>query len=104
MAQATLNGQVGDDGGLSCSVRFEWGTTTSYGLQTPWQSGFTTGMLFSATIYRLGPGISYHFRAVVLNAVGISYGKDMSFVTLSEDGIMAVCLDDGGLVRLLEVT
>lgn len=102
MAQATLNGQVVDDGGYPCSVRFEWGTTTSYGQITRWQSGFTSGMLFSDTIYGLGEGVLYHFRAVVRNSRDISYGQDMSFSTLVAAGF-PVMIDDGVLLRMLEV-
>lgn len=102
MAQATLNGQLVDDGGLVCNVRFEWGTTTGYGQETPWQGGFTSGMTFSATIYNLGEGVLYHFRAVARNSRGISYGNDMAFVTLIAPGI-PVMIDDAALVRFLEV-
>ncbi len=102
MAQATLNGQLTDDGGLTCQVRFEWGTTNTYGQITPWQGGFTTGMTFSATIYNLGEGVLYHFRAVARNSRGISYGRDMSFVTLVAQGI-PVMIDDAALLRFLEV-
>lgn len=101
MAQATLNGQLVDDGGLMCDVRFEWGTTTGYGFETPWQGGFTSGMTFSATIHGLGEGILYHFRSVARNSQGISYGNDQSFVTLVSLGI-PVMLDDAALYQLLE--
>lgn len=102
MAQATLNGQLVDDGGLTCDVRFDWGTTTAYGRETPWQGGFTSGMLFNATIYNLGEGVLYHFRAVARNSRGIVYGNDMSFVTLVAPGI-PVLIDDAALLRFLEV-
>lgn len=100
MAQATLNGQLVDDGGLVCDVRFDWGTTTDYGNETPWQGGFTSGMTFSATIYGLGEGVLYHFRAVARNSRGISYGNDMSFVTLVAPGV-AVIIDDAALASFL---
>lgn len=102
MAQATLNGQLIGDGGLVCDVSFEWGTTTDYGQETPWQGGFTSGMFFSATIYGLGEGVLYHFRAVARNSMGISYGNDMAFVTLLAPGI-PVMMDDADLVLLMEV-
>lgn len=101
MAQATLNGQLIDDGGLICDVRFEWGTTKDYGFETPWQGGFTAGMTFSATIYGLGEGVLYHFRAVAKNSRGISYGNDQAFATLVSSGI-PVMLDDAGLAGILE--
>lgn len=101
MAQATLNGQLTDNGGLVCSVKFEWDTTIDYGNETPWQGGFTSGMTFSATIYGLGEGVLYHFRAVARNSRGIAYGNDMSFVTLVSPGI-PVIIDDAALVGFLE--
>ena len=102
MAQATLNGQLVDDGGIVCDVKFDWGTTIDYGFETPWQGGFTSGMLFSATIYGLAEGVLYHFRAVARNSIGIAYGQDMSFATLVALGI-PVLIDDAALLRFLEV-
>lgn len=102
MAQATLNGQLVDDGGSLCDVWFEWGTDTSYGMVTPLQGGLASGALFSATITGLAEGMVYHFRAVVANRQGISYGNDMAFATLAAQGI-AVLIDDAALVRFLEV-
>jgi len=102
MAQATLNGQLADDGGLICDAWFEWGTDTNYGMVTPRQGGFVSGDLFSATISGLGEGMVYHFRAVAANARGITYGNDMAFATLNAHGI-PVLIDDAALLRLLEV-
>jgi len=102
MSQATLNGQLVDDGGLVCNVRFEWGTTTDYGFETPWQGGFTSGMTFNATIYNLAEGVLYHFRAVAANSVSIAYGNDMVFA-LPTGSTIPVLLDDAGLAQLLEV-
>jgi hypothetical protein len=102
MAQATLNGQLVDDGGLMCAVRFDWGTTNDYGFETPWQGGFTMGMTFSYTIYNLAEGVLYHFRAVARNSLGISYGNDMAFATLVSAGI-PVMMDDAALAQLMEV-
>ena len=104
MAQATLNGQIVDDGGgAACMVRFEWGTDKSYGVATDWKGSFASGDTFSATIYNLGEGVLYHFRAVARNPIGISYGQDMSFVTLIAEGI-PVLMDDAALLRFLEVS
>jgi hypothetical protein len=102
MAQATLNGQLIADAGLVCDVRFEWGTTTDYGFETPWIGGYTAGMTFSYTIYNLAEGVPYHFRAVARNVNGTSYGNDMTIHTLVNWGI-PVLIDDAALVQLLEV-
>ena len=42
---------------------FDWGTTTSYGNNTPDIYGKITGDYFSATITGLTPSTVYHFRA-----------------------------------------
>jgi hypothetical protein len=102
MSQATLNGQLVNDGGQTCTVHFEWGTSTDYGFETPWQGGFTSGMTFAATIYNLAEGVLYHFRAVAKNSVTISYGNDMVFA-LPMGSTIPVMLDDAGLAQLLEV-
>jgi len=102
MAQATLNGQVVEDGGLVCDVRFDWGTSREYGFETPWQGGFTSGMTFAATIIGLAEGLLYHFRSVARNSRGISYGNDMAFSTLPPQGI-PVMIDDAALLQFLEV-
>lgn len=101
MAQATLNGQLVDDGGLVCAVWFEWGTTTDYGFETPQQGGFTSGMTFNATLTGLARGVPYHYRAVARNANGTVYGNDVSFAT-PVDSTIPVLMDDYGLATLLE--
>jgi hypothetical protein len=102
MSQATLNGQLTDDAGLICAVRFEWGATRDYGFETPWVGGYTSGMTFSYTLYNLAEGVPYHYRAVARNRNGVSYGNDMVFHTLVERGI-PVLIDDAALAQLLEV-
>ncbi len=94
MSQATLNGQLVDDGGLTCEVRFQWGASASYGMETPWQGGFTSGDTFSATIYNLGEGRLYHFRAQARNSRGLSNGQDMVFVTRGADLGMTLISDE----------
>jgi len=59
-------------------------------------------MTFSHTLYNLAPGVPYHYRAVAQNRNGVSYGSDEIIHTLIEEGI-GVLIDDGTLVRLLEV-
>jgi hypothetical protein len=102
MSQATLNGQLVDDGGYPCDVRFEWGITTRYGNETPWQHNLTSGQTFSATIYNLAEGVLYHFRSVAKNNVQITYGNDMVFA-LPTGSTIPVMLDDAVLYQMLEV-
>jgi uncharacterized repeat protein (TIGR01451 family) len=80
-SSATLNGSL-DPHGLTTSVYFQYGTTTSYGHTTPMQN--QTGNTFrdiSANIGSLGTHTTYHFRIVATNSGGTRYGSDRTFIT-----------------------
>jgi uncharacterized repeat protein (TIGR03803 family) len=85
-SSARLNGTVNPNG-LTTSVYFQYGTTTSYGSTTASQSytGNTTQSV-SADITGLSPSTTYHFRIVGTNNGGTNYGSDMTFTTLSATG------------------
>src|SRR5262249_40357712 len=82
----TLNGMV-DPHGLSTTVYFQYGATTSYGLTTSVQtkSGNTYQNL-SVNISGLDANSTYHFRIVATNSAGTTYGSDRTFTTLSATG------------------
>ena len=83
---ATLNGSV-DPHGLTTTVYFQYGTTTSYGLTTASQT--KTGNTYqnvSANISGLSASTTYHFRIVATNSAGTRYGSDRTFTTLSATG------------------
>jgi N-acetylneuraminic acid mutarotase len=83
---ATLNGSV-DPHGVTTTVYFQYGTTTSYGLTTAIQS--KTGNTYqnvSANIGGLTASTTYHFRIVATNSSGTRYGSDRMFTTLSATG------------------
>ena len=78
---ATLNGLL-DPHGLTTSVYFQYGRTTSYGNRTPNQT--KTGNNYqnvSANISGLSAHTTYHFRIVATNSVGTRYGNDSTFTT-----------------------
>jgi hypothetical protein len=78
-SSATLNGTV-DPHGLTTSVHFQYGTTTSYGLTTPNQSkSGNTYQNVSANISGLSASTTYHFRIVATNSSGTRYGSDRTF-------------------------
>jgi phosphodiesterase/alkaline phosphatase D-like protein len=80
-SSATLNGLV-DPHGLSTSVHFQYGTTTSYGSTTASQT--KTGNTYqsvSVNISGLSPSTTYHFRIVASNTGGSRYGADKVFTT-----------------------
>ena len=83
---ARLNGSV-DPHGLTTTVYFQYGTTTSYGLTTAIQS--KTGDTYqnvSVPIGGLTANTTYHFRIVAANGNGTKYGSDRTFTTLSATG------------------
>jgi len=84
---ARLNGSV-DPHGLTTTVYFQYGTTTSYGLTTAIQS--KTGNTYqhvAATIGGLTASTTYHFRIVATNSNGTRYGADRTFTTPSATGL-----------------
>ena len=83
---ATLNGRL-HPLGLTTTVYFEYGTTTSYGRTTASQSqSGNTYRNVSANISGLSANTVYHFRVVATNSSGTRYGSDRTFTTLSAIG------------------
>jgi hypothetical protein len=80
-SSATLNGSV-DPHGLTTTVYFQYGTTTSYGHTTASQT--KTGNTYqsvSALISGLSGNTTYHFRIKATNSGGTRYGNDRTFTT-----------------------
>jgi hypothetical protein len=80
-SSATLNGSV-DPHGLTTSVHFQYGTTTSYGHTTANQS--KAGNVYqnvAANISGLTTHMTYHFRIVATNNGGTRFGSDRTFTT-----------------------
>jgi phosphodiesterase/alkaline phosphatase D-like protein len=78
---ARLNGTVYPHG-LSTTVYFQYGRTTSYGSRTPNQTkNGNNYQNVNAIVTGLTPGTTYHFRIVASNAVGTRHGRDRTFTT-----------------------
>jgi hypothetical protein len=80
-SSARLNGNT-DPHGLSTTVYFQYGPTTSYGSRTP--DHIKTGNDYQnifASISGLTAGTTYHFRIVASNTAGTRYGIDRTFTT-----------------------
>jgi plastocyanin len=78
---ARLNGSM-DPHGLTTTVHFQYGTTTSYGHTTAMQT--QTGSTYrniAANIGGLAAHVTYHFRIVASNADGTRMGADRTFTT-----------------------
>jgi hypothetical protein len=87
---ATLNGSL-DPHGLTTTVHFQYGTTTSYGLTTAPQShNGNTYLNISANISSLSANTIYHYRIVASNSAGTSLGSDRTFTTLAATGAPVV--------------
>ena len=80
---AVLEGQIIDDGGLVCTAKFEYGTTTSYELGfvpvVPSGTTYSIGMTCGAFLGGLTTGQTYHYRIDVANSVGTTQGADVTF-------------------------
>ena len=78
---ATISGTVTANAG-DATVRFEFGTDTKYGSNTPDQhlSGATATAL-STQLLGLRPGMTYHYRVVASSIDGTSAGGDRTFQT-----------------------
>jgi len=83
---ATLNGSVHPQG-LTITVHFQYGRTTSYGSTTSAQirTG-NTNQNVSANISGLSANTTYHFRIAATNSAGTRYASDRTFTTLSPTG------------------
>ena len=78
---ARLNGSL-DPHGLTTTVHFQYGTTTSYSHTTATQT--QTGSTYrnvAANIGGLAAHTTYHFRIVGSNADGMRMGADRTFTT-----------------------
>ena len=76
-----LNGSVNPHG-LSTTVYFQYGRTTSYGNRTPNQTKTgNNSQNVSANISGLSANTTYHFRIVASNGAGTSYGTDRTLTT-----------------------
>ena len=84
---ATVTGSV-VPGGLTTSWWVEYGTSTSYGSQTPKASaGSGTGAVnITANLASLKAGSTYHYRVVASNSSGTVHGSDAVFTTLTPPG------------------
>ena len=78
---ATLNGTVNANG-ISTTVSFDYGTTTSYGSSVPVSTlTGSTSTSVSAAITGLAATTTYHCRVVATNSYGTTYGSDVTLTT-----------------------
>lgn len=78
-----LNGTVKPNG-QDTTWHFEYGTTNTYGTNTPEQGPVVAGSgntNVSVDVTNLSPGTVYHYRLVATNASGAVGGRDRTFTT-----------------------
>lgn len=79
---ATLNGMVDrPDPDVGARYHFEYGTSTGYGWRVPAGYAPVYSAAVSQQLVPLQPSTTYHYRLVVLNPAGTTYGTDRSFTT-----------------------
>jgi hypothetical protein len=99
---ATLNGTVNPNG-QDTSYAFDWGTSTSYGHESPFTpaGAGSTAQAVSAAIGGLSPATTYHFRAIAKSAGGTTTGGDESFTTsAAKPSVPAPTATTGGASQL----
>ncbi len=79
---ATLNGTINPNGQATTDY-FQFGTTTTYGLQTTLQTAGsgTTNVAVTSSLTGLGSATIYHYRLVAVSPVGTFYGGDQTLQT-----------------------
>jgi hypothetical protein len=101
---ATINGSV-DPHGLTTTVYFQYGTTTSYGHNT--LSLIKTGNTYqsiSANLTGLTASTTYHLRIVATNSAGTRYGADRTFTTLTATGPAVVTTSPATVIASFSAT
>jgi hypothetical protein len=90
---ATLNGKfdIDNEGGGNTSYYFEYGVSTAYGSETApppgHPAGATPGTVLPSKLVALNKGTTYHYRIVVTNELGTTFGADQEFTTPEEPAI-----------------
>jgi hypothetical protein len=81
---ATLQGEVNPNGSTT-TYYFEYGSTATYGRRMPAQPAVvgagSQAVLTPVTVGGLEPGVTYHYRIVAENPVGVTVGSDKVFTT-----------------------
>ena len=97
---ATLTGTA-DPNGSATTYRFEYGTTTAYGLQTADRQAGTgqDAVAAEARLEALSPGTTYHYRIVATSAGGTARGADRTLRTAPDPRPPAVTRTGAAQVR-----
>jgi hypothetical protein len=79
---ARLRGNVANDGGMPCMVRFQIRQVGGgWWYPSSWSGSYTSGQEFSEVVSGLSEGTSYECKAGVSNAAGEGWGSIVPFMT-----------------------
>ena len=83
-SNAMLNGTVNPNEAAT-SAYFRYGLTTNYGSYSATNELAATNatLAVSSLISSLSPGETYYFQLVASNSVGVTWGSDLTFITLA---------------------
>ncbi len=81
---AIVSAQI-DTGGIEANYRVQYGTTASYGAETPATNLSPGSPSVSVPLSGLQPDTEYHFRFIANNHDGVEPGADVSFTTYTTD-------------------
>jgi hypothetical protein len=95
LTSAVLNGMVTSNSSPT-SIRFEYGTTNTYGTATAWESigSDAVSATFSGVVTGLMPNTLYHFRLVAVNGSGTTVGADQTFTTGAAQALFTYTFSD----------
>lgn len=95
-SSATVAGTVNPNG-TATSYSFQYGTTTSYGSNTPSTSAGagTADVAASANLSGLASSTTYHYRVVAVSSAGTTDGADHTFTTTTPPTVTT-----GGAARI----
>ena len=101
----TLNGSVDPEGSAITECKFEYGTSTGYGLSAPCSTSPGSGatpVAETATVTGLQLGTTYYFRLVASDATGEHFGVGRTFTTTTPDDSTGTSgLPDGRVYELV---
>ena len=95
-SSATADGTVNPNG-TATSYYFQYGTTTSYGSNTPSASAGagSSDVAVSANLSGLASSTTYHYRVVAVSTAGTTDGTDQTFTTTTPPTVTT-----GGAARI----
>jgi len=88
---ATLNGEIIEDGGESCQIRFRYKEQGAGSWEYPsdWHGSYISGQEFYEDISGLNPETTYEFQAGAKNSAGQDWGESKYFTTGSSQDPIA---------------